>query len=128
MKILIDTHIFIWYFQGSEKMKIDILCTLDDPENTLYLSIVSLWEISIKIGLGKLKLQVPFSELEAVVKRFNIETLPIMFADTNRYQYLPLHHRDPFDRMLIAQAMNHSLVVVSADAAFDAYPIQRIWK
>lgn len=128
MRILLDTHTFIWYFQGSKKMKIDVLESLDDPRATLYLSIVSLWEISIKIGLGKLGLQVPLNELESVIQRFDIKTLSITLADIDRYQYLPLHHRDPFDRMLITQAINRSLVIASADAVFDAYPIQRLWE
>jgi PIN domain nuclease of toxin-antitoxin system len=77
--------------------------------------------------LGKLKLQNSFSDLEAVLQTLKIEILPITLADTKCYLNLPLHHRDPFDRILVAQAVNHSLVLMSRDTAFDAYSIQRIW-
>jgi PIN domain nuclease of toxin-antitoxin system len=100
---------------------------LENVNHNLSLSIASLWEISIKLGLGKLRLQKSFSELEEVLQDLKIGVLPITFADTERYLSLPLHHRDPFDRMLIAQAMNHRLVLISCDSAFDAYSIHRVW-
>ena len=100
---------------------------LEDPSDTLWLSIASLWEISIKLGLGKLRLQNSFSELEVVLQQLKIEVLLITFSDTECYLDLPLHHRDPFDRILVAQAMNHSLVLISRDLAFDAYDLQRVW-
>ena len=86
-----------------------------------------MWEISIKLGLGKLSLQSPFRDLQAVLEQLAISILPVSFADTERYLELPFHHRDPFDRMLIAQTINNSLIVVSADTDFDAYPVQRLW-
>jgi PIN domain nuclease of toxin-antitoxin system len=88
----------------------------------------SLWEIAIKTGLGKLSLEVPFHELQLILDQLLIRILPITFADTERYQGLPLHHRDPFDRILISQAINHLLSIASADAVFDAYRIQRVWE
>lgn len=91
------------------------------------MSIASLWEISIKLGLGKLSLQNSFSELEEVLQQLKIEILPITFSDTECYLNLPLHHRDPFDRILVAQAINHSLILISRDVAFDAYDLQRLW-
>ncbi len=127
MNILLDTHTFIWYFQGSEQMSLKVLEILENPNNSLYLSIASLWEIAIKTGLGKLSLEIPFHELQSILDRLQIKILPITFADTEYYISLPLHHRDPFDRILISQAVNHSLKIVSADLAFDAYPIQRMW-
>lgn len=127
MNVLLDTHTFIWYFQGSEQVSLKALETLEDLDNILYLSIASLWEIAIKTGLGKLSLDVPFHELKAILDQFLIKILPITFDDTECYQGLPLHHRDPFDRILIAQAISNSLPIASADAIFDAYPIQRVW-
>ncbi|GAP98323.1 death on curing protein, Doc toxin [Leptolyngbya sp. NIES-2104] len=100
---------------------------LESTENTLHVSIVSLWEIAIKLGLGKLDLQSSFDDLRNSLDEFQIEILPIQFEDIQQYLNLPLHHRDPFDRMLIAQAVKHSLVLVSRDTILDAYPIQRLW-
>ena len=127
MNILLDTHTFLWYLQDSKELSSKAAEILEDSSNTLWLSIASLWEISIKLGLGKLSLQNSFSELEEVLQQLKIEVLPITFADTERYLNLPLHHRDPFDRILVAQAMNHSLILISRDPAFDAYSIQRVW-
>lgn len=127
MNILLDTHTFLWYLQDSNQLSDKAAAILEDSSNSLWLSIASLWEMSIKLGLGKLSLQRSFSELEEVLQKLKIEILPITFADTKRYINLPLHHRDPFDRILVAQAMNHSLILMSRDSAFDAYSIQRVW-
>ncbi len=127
MNILLDTHTLLWYLENSNQLSVKAAKILEDSSNNLYLSIGSLWEISIKLGLGKLKLQNSFSDLKPVLQTLKIEILPITFADTECYLNLPLHHRDPFDRILVAQAMNHSLILMSRDSAFDAYSIQRIW-
>ncbi|MEY3868573.1 MAG: hypothetical protein RLZZ338_2464 [Cyanobacteriota bacterium] len=127
MNILLDTHTFLWYLQDSKELSSQAAEILEDSSNTLWLSIASLWEISIKLGLGKLSLQNSFSELEEVLQQLKIEVLPITFSDTECYLNLPLHHRDPFDRVLVAQAMNNSLVLISRDRAFDAYSIERVW-
>ncbi|WP_009633174.1 type II toxin-antitoxin system VapC family toxin [Synechocystis sp. PCC 7509] len=105
MNLLLDTHTFLWYLQDSKKLSSKAAEILEDPSNTLWLSIASLWEISIKLGLGKLSLQNSFAELEIVLQQLKIEVLPIAFSNTERYFNLPLHHRDPFDRILVAQAM-----------------------
>ena len=107
MNFLLDTHTFLWYFQGSEELSSKAAEILEEQSNDLWLSIASLWEISIKLGLGKLTLQNSFSELEGVLQQLKIEVLPIAFSDTECYLNLPLHHRDPFDRILVAQAINH---------------------
>ncbi len=127
MNCLLDTHTLLWYLQNSENLSDRTTEILEDVNHNLSLSIASLWEISIKLGLGKLRLQKSFSELEDVLQDLKIGVLPITFADTECYLSLPLHHRDPFDRMLIAQAMNHRLVLISRDSAFDAYSIHRVW-
>jgi PIN domain nuclease of toxin-antitoxin system len=127
MNILLDTHTFLWYLEDSGKLSYKAAEIIEDSSNTLCLSIASLWEISIKLGLGKLTLQKSFSELEEVLQQLKIEVLPIAFSDTEHYLNLPLHHRDPFDRILVAQAINHSLVLISCDVAFDAYDIERVW-
>ncbi|MFP4651891.1 MAG: type II toxin-antitoxin system VapC family toxin [Phormidium sp.] len=127
MNCLLDTHTLLWYLQNSENLSDRTTEILENVNHNLSLSIASLWEISIKLGLGKLRLQKSFSELEEVLQDLKIGVIPITFADTECYLSLPLHHRDPFDRMLIAQAMNHRLVLISCDSAFDAYSIYRVW-
>ena len=98
-----------------------------DIADRVYLSIASLWEIAIKLNLGKLSLQRSYETIGTRLESSDILLLPISFIDTLKIRDLPLHHRDPFDRMLIAQAMNHSLILISKDVKFDAYPIQRLW-
>ena len=127
MKALIDTHALLWHIEGSSKLSVQAREAIDLNSNRLFFSIASLWEIAIKIGVNKLTLDNSFNELEGLLKDLKIEILPISFADLEHYITLPLHHRDPFDRILIAQAMTNSLEIVSADTAFDAYPVRRIW-
>ncbi|HEY9628936.1 MAG TPA: type II toxin-antitoxin system VapC family toxin [Coleofasciculaceae cyanobacterium] len=127
MNALLDTHTFIWYIEGNLQLSKNARDIIESLDNKLHISIASLWEIAIKMGKGKLALQNPFHDLEDVLKQIDIEILPITFSDTEFYLNLPLHHNDPFDRMLIAQASHHSLVIVSADATFDAYSVQRVW-
>jgi PIN domain nuclease of toxin-antitoxin system len=116
MNVLIDTHAFLWYIQASDQLSQNAATLLEDTDNNLYFSIASLWEIVIKLGLGKLKLKNSFHELKELLARLSIEILPIAFDDTETYLSLPLHHRDPFDRILIAQAATHSLSIISADS------------
>jgi PIN domain nuclease of toxin-antitoxin system len=124
--LLLDTHAFIWYSEDdpklSESIKIDI-----ENADLVYLSIASLWEIAIKLSIGKLLLRSNYESIEASLEPAGIELLPISFADTVRVRNLPLHHRDPFDRILIAQAIDRALTLVSCDNAFAAYPIQIKW-
>ncbi|MEL6470517.1 MAG: type II toxin-antitoxin system VapC family toxin [Cyanobacteria bacterium J06623_4] len=127
MSFLIDTHAFLWYIQASERLSQRAADILEDHNQRLYFSIASLWEISIKMGLGKLKIDNSFHELEALLSSLSIEILPITFADTETYLSLPLHHRDPFDRILIAQAISRSLSIITADSAFDTYSIDTLW-
>ena len=127
MDVLLDTHTLIWYIEGNLQLSKDVRDIIESLDNKLHVSIASFWEIAIKLGKGKLSLQNPFHDLEDVLKQIGIEILPIIFSDTECYLNLPLYHNDPFDRMLIAQAINNSLIIASADRAFDAYSIQRVW-
>lgn len=126
MESLLDTHAFLWYLLGDSNLGSKAKDAID-TKTGLYFSIASLWEISIKINVGKLQLNRPFEDLPKELEYINVQILPITFEDTEIYTSLPLHHRDPFDRILVAQAINHSLVLISRDEAFDAYPIQRVW-
>ncbi|MGK7955180.1 MAG: type II toxin-antitoxin system VapC family toxin [Crocosphaera sp.] len=124
---LLDTHAFIWLSENDPNLP-NSLREIIDLADTVYLSIVSLWEMAIKLNLGKLSLKRNYETIEQELESSDISLLPITFIDTLQIYRLPLHHRDPFDRMLIAQAINKSLILISRDTQFDAYPIQRIWE
>ncbi len=99
-----------------------------DPNNTLYLSAASYWELAIKVSIGKYQLPGPFAaDLERQIAENDITILPILIAHAEVVATLPYYHRDPFDRMLIAQAIVERMPIVSADPAFDAYPVTRLW-
>ncbi|GGA17579.1 type II toxin-antitoxin system VapC family toxin [Okeania sp. KiyG1] len=128
MKYLLDTHAFLWYLLGNTNLSIKAKDIIDSKED-LYFSIVSLWEIAMKINIGKLQINRPMEDLSQELQYMNISILPIIDKNIELYSALtlPSNHRDPFDRMLIVQAMNYSLILISRDVKFDAYPIQRLW-
>jgi PIN domain nuclease of toxin-antitoxin system len=127
MNLLLDTHVLIWYIAGNSSLKPATIDLLETTENDLSISVASLWEIAIKVGKGKLDLGIEFYELEGILARLNIQILPILFGDLNVQRTLPFHHTDPFDRLIISQAINQNLVLMSADSAFSNYPVQNIW-
>jgi len=127
MKALLDTHAFLWALSGDTRMSTRARDIFEGP-SSLSLSIVSIWEILIKVQLGKLGLPRPaasyiFSEL---VKN-KIATLQIRLDHLIAYENLPLHHRDPFDRMLIAQGIKEELPIITADRNFQNYSVRTIW-
>lgn len=128
MKYLLDTHAFLWYLLGDTNISIKAKDIIDSKEN-LYFSIVNLGEIAIKINIGKLQIHRPIEDLSKELQYMNISILPIMDKDIELYSGLTFtsNHRDPFDRMLIVQAINYSLILIGRDVKFDAYPIQRLW-
>ena len=128
MDILLDTHTFIWYIEGNSKLTEKAREAIELSADKVYLSIISLWEISIKTGKNQLTLQNQFDDLLDVLDSLQIEILSITFADTKIYRNLPLHHGDPFDRMLISQAISNNLTIIGCDQSFDNYPIQILWK
>jgi PIN domain nuclease of toxin-antitoxin system len=128
VRILIDTHIFIWYIQNSERLPRSIVTLINDGKNDVLLSVASIWEMAIKQSTGKLNLGVPYASfIEEQMRLNNIELLPIRLEHFEVITTLPFHHRDPFDRLLIAQAMVEDLIIVSADSMFSLYPVQRMW-
>jgi PIN domain nuclease of toxin-antitoxin system len=126
MSHLLDTHTLIWFLENDPRLP-PATRTQIETTPTIFTSIVSLWEIAIKANIGKLSLSFPFNTIAPNLVTTGITELPITFKDLEIYLSLPLHHRDPFDRILIAQAMNHSLSFISQDTQMDAYPIQRLW-
>lgn len=128
MALLLDTHAFIWWAEAPERLPAGLIARLSDPDEVLLLSMASLWEMQIKIALGKLAMQRP---LRAVVEEQQaengIDLLDIAPRHVWALDTLPLAHGDPFDRLLIAQAHCDRLTLVSRDTQFDAYPIRRLW-
>src|ERR1044071_20379 len=127
MKLLIDTNSFLWFINDSPHLSVRAK-TLLESDADLLLSIASLWEIAIKTSIGKLTLAQPYDLfIPQQLAQNAVDILPISLAHLTVVSTLPFHHRDPFDRLLLAQAMIEQLPIVSVDAAFDAYPIQRLW-
>ena len=128
MKLLLDTHTFIWWDSEPAKLSSQALALCQDRTNTLLLSVASVWEMQIKLQLGKLKLNLPLAELITSQQQTNnIEILPVTLAHVLALQNLPPHHKDPFDRLLIAQANVEDAVLVSNDPVFVKYAIHVLW-
>ena len=118
MKILLDTHLFLWWLANSPSLSEQARTLISNPENTIFVSAVSFWEIRLKESLGKLRLPADF-EKKVVTESF--ESLPLTAAQTRQVALLPWHHRDPFDRMLVAQAQAENLILLTADNSIGAY-------
>jgi len=125
MKLLLDTHIFIWWADQPEKLSRATLSALEDEANELLLSVASIWEMQIKIQLGKLKLSLPLKELVKNQQETNDLTVsPVTLTHVLALDALPSHHKDPFDRLLIAQSNADGLTIVTADSQFSAYSVK----
>jgi PIN domain nuclease of toxin-antitoxin system len=128
MRCLLDSQAFLWFVSGNSRLGDRAREVISDIDNQVLLSIASLWEIAIKSSLGKLDLGRPFAELipRQLVSN-EIEVLPIGIEHLVTLMELPFHHRDPFDRLIIAQAKTERIPVVSSDSAFRDYPVQIVW-
>lgn len=128
MKLLLDTHAFLWFILKDSNLSATADRSIADPANDVYVSPASYWELAIKIKLGKYSLQRPYqSFLEDAIAQNNFTVLTIEIKHTAVLTVLPMHHRDPFDRLMIAQALVEQMPIVSNDSLFDAYGIQRLW-
>lgn len=128
MNLLLDTHAFLWFIAGDTNLSKSARAAIEDLDNNRYLSMASLWEIAIKISVGKLELSEPFETLiPKQLTENSIELLGILFEHTALISSMPLHHRDPFDRLLIAQSKAEQMTLVSADPMFDSYSVNRLW-
>lgn len=128
MKLLLDTHAFLWFIAGDSQLPDSAKELIEEPTNQRFLSIASLWEIAIKVRLGKLELEKPFAKLfPAQIVGNDIRQLPIRLRHLHLITEMPFHHRDPFDRILVAQALSEELVLVSRDEALDEYGVDRSW-
>jgi PIN domain nuclease of toxin-antitoxin system len=126
--LLLDTHAMLWFFWDDAQLSAPARALIEDSDNRKLISIASCWEVAIKVGLGKLDLgESSRSFLPREITRNNFELLPISLDHATAVETLAQHHRDPFDRLLVAQATVEGLPLVSADIAFDQYGISRLW-
>jgi PIN domain nuclease of toxin-antitoxin system len=127
--MLLDTHTLLWFLNNDSRLPVNVRQRIEETE-LVFVSAVSLWEIAIKINIGKLNIVTSFEEIKENMNALNIQELPIEFDDSLAYIGLPIlkEHKDPFDRMIAAQAMRRSLTLVSADKKLDAYLISRLWE
>ena len=126
-RFLLDTHVFLWLIQGDSQLSERARAVISDDANQLYFSVTSIWEIAIKLNIGKLKIGHTIEDIYTLLAQLKVEILPIERSDMIRYLTLPLHHRYPFDRVIIAQAIDRELVLLSADRSLEAYSVQRLW-
>ena len=128
MRLLLDTHCFLWFFTGDSKLSGDARAAIESTSNESLVSIASLWEMAIKSSLGKLDLRLPFAELAARILTDTDSTLlALSVSHLEALQQLPFHHRDPFDRMLVAQAQVEGLTIVTKDENVQSYGVSHIW-
>jgi len=128
MRLLLDTHTFLWLDGNPEQLSPAALAACEDPTNELYLSVVSAWEIQIKHQINRLQLDVPLEEMIQGQQAANdLKILPVELPHVYTLRQLPLHHHDPFDRLLIAQAKVEQMWLVSADSQFAPYLVEVIW-
>lgn len=128
MKVLLDSHSMIWALDNPTKLTPSATAALQDLRNQLLVSAASIWEIAIKFGKGRLPLSLPYRAwMDKAVADLGLTVLPITLDYAERQAGLPFHHRDPFDRLLAAQALVENCPLVSGDAIFDAYGVRRIW-
>lgn len=128
MKLLLDTHTLLWFIAGSQNLSASARALIEDSANEKFVSIVGIWETAIKVSLGKMTLTAPFDDLFPNQLQMNgFELLPVKIEHTSIVTTLPFHHRDPFDRLLIAKAIVDNMTLVSVDGIFDDYGVNRVW-
>ena len=127
--MLLDTHTLIWFLNDDAKLSKNAKTIIEDGDD-LFISIISIWEMAIKISVGKLNIDIDFANLPQILTELDIHILQFDFTDTEIYIGLPLlrEHKDPFDRMIVVQAIRRSIVLVSADKKLDTYLIKRVWE
>jgi PIN domain nuclease of toxin-antitoxin system len=124
MRLLIDTHILIWFLEGNKFLIKSRRQIISNPQNDIFVSIASLWEMAIKISLGKLTLASPLADVIKQIAVENIDILPVSPEHTLQVSALSFHHRDPFDRIIIAQAQVENLPIMTSDTEFAKYSAQ----
>ena len=128
MKLLVDTQSFIWFVENDKQLPLKIKNELEDHNNIIIISIASLWEMAIKMSLGKLKLSCDLAKMIDKLYQNGFEILPILPEHTIKLSTLDYFHRDPFDRIIISQGLTENIPIVSSDEIFDDYHVKRKWK
>lgn len=129
MRLLLDTHTFLWFFQGDRKLSNTARTLIDDEDNEKLISMASMWEMAIKKSIGKSDFAPPLKDfVEEQLSSYNdFKLLDISLDHIDVIATLPFHHRDPFDRLLIAQSIVEKIPILSVDVILDAYPVQPLW-
>jgi PIN domain nuclease of toxin-antitoxin system len=127
MNYILDTHVLIWFLNGDKSLSTKARKAIESDNATNFVSMASLWEIAIKLSLERLTIKVPFDKLSNELDKNNFQLLPITFADTVILSTLVFHHRDPFDRLIISQAISNDFTLISKDKEFSAYKIKLLW-
>lgn len=127
MDLLLDTHALVWFLNGDEKLSLTVKESIEDPNNTKFVSIASIWEIAIKISLDKFRFPKGFKNLLKLIEENGFEILPISFEHTMIVSTLEYIHRDPFDRILIAPCKADNMAIATKDENIRRYKIQTIW-
>ena len=128
MDLLLDTHALIWFINGSEELPSKSIGLIKNIRNRCFISIASIWEIGIKLSLKKLELNCEFEELAEILDNNDIEILPISFEHIQKLLELEFHHRDPFDRIIIAQSLYEEIPIISKDRFFENYNTTIFWE
>lgn len=124
MRLLIDSHALMWWFEAAPALSTAACAAIADPTNEVLISTAALWELTIKSSLGKLALP---ADLETMVSSQGFAVLSIRFVHLRKFETLPRYHRDPFDRMMIAQALAEGIPIATNNRAFAAYGVQIVW-
>ena len=127
MRYLLDTHALLWELTGDRRVPKRVRALFDGPRQELFLSTASVWEMAIKVSIGKLDIPVALPQLVASAATRGVRLLEVRADHAYLVETLPTHHRDPFDRMLVAQASHEGMSIVSVDEKFDAYKVKRVW-
>jgi PIN domain nuclease of toxin-antitoxin system len=128
MKILLDTCVLLWAVEEPSYLSESAIIAIKRPENVRLLSAATIWELAIKVGQKKLLLSMPYLKwMNTVIADVKLSILPITVEYADQHAILPPHHKDPFDRLIIAQALVEQIHIVSADTMFDLYGVKRIW-
>ena len=127
MRFLLDTHVVIWWLEDASRLSVRAATILSNRQNSLLISAAVGWELAIKVNLGKLKPSSILDNLDRALEQEAFLELPITLQMAVRAGLLPTHHRDPFDRLLVAQSQSLNIPILSADAVLDRYGIKRVW-
>ena len=127
MEYLVDTHALIWFMNGDTSLSPETIARIKNEENYCYVSIASIWEIAIKINLGKLEIKIGFEKIADFLIKNELKILPVEFDHLQVLLKLKLIHRDPFDRVIIAQGISQDFTIITRDANFAHYPVKCIW-